>query len=249
MTTNAAVEDIHRQIERTAQKDVDIKINYEIDSSVNFLDVQIMNQDGQLRTKIHHKPAAEPYVLPYRSDHPRHIHKNIVYAAILRAARICSHFEDFNKGIVRSDISFLLNGYPPHFIWNKFDRLFRSTNFDILLKPMDQSTYRLFHRLLLNQPTKRETKIKLAMNDPITHPLALQPKIWNREVMYPRYLVDGSRATLLTKQFYDWWHQYYAYGSSPVSDVKVIMTPNTQTTLQTLLIHKKPSKTLLRKLT
>lgn len=91
MTTNATMSDFKREIERTAQKDVNIKIDYEADSSVSFLDVQITNQDGLLRTKIYHKPLAEPHVLPYHSEHPRHF----PYAAALRAARICSHIETY----------------------------------------------------------------------------------------------------------------------------------------------------------
>ena len=61
-----------------------IKINYQIDISVDFLDVTITNENGLLRTSIYHKPAAEPYILPYTSTHPRHIHRNIPYAALLQ---------------------------------------------------------------------------------------------------------------------------------------------------------------------
>lgn len=83
MTSDEDEHAIGQAIKKVGEKDVSIKINYEIGSSVNFLDVHIMNQNGELRTNIYHKLAAEPFVLPYHSDHPRHTHRNIPYAPLL----------------------------------------------------------------------------------------------------------------------------------------------------------------------
>ena len=90
MTTNETIHEIKEQIEKAQNHDVNIKINYKIDISVDFLDICITNEHSQLKTRIYHKPAAEPYILPYRSTHPRHIHRDPPYGALLRAARICS---------------------------------------------------------------------------------------------------------------------------------------------------------------
>lgn len=248
MTTNETMENIRQEIERVAHKDVNIQINYDIASSVNFLDVQITNKDGRLKTTVYHKPAAEPYVLPYQSDHPRHIHRNIPYAGILRAARICSDLDDFNKEMVRMDLSLLLNGYPPNFIRTQFHRLFHRTDNDSLSTPMDQTTYHCLHRTLLNQPTRRETQLNRMMHDPIIHPSVLQPKVWDRKVMYPRYLFDSSRSSLMKYTFFEWWKQNYAEVGSSVTDVKVRLVPETQRILEAFLVKKKPSKTLLKKL-
>ncbi|CAF3646291.1 unnamed protein product, partial [Rotaria sp. Silwood2] len=46
----------------------------------------IITEQGQLRTCIYPKPAAGPFILPYTSEYPRHIHRNIPYAALLGAA-------------------------------------------------------------------------------------------------------------------------------------------------------------------
>src|SRR5271156_5884989 len=88
---------LKKELEQANNKDINIKINYTINTSVDFLDITIMNENSQLRTSIYHKPTTEPYILPYTSDHPHHIHRNIPYAALLRAARICSHVNDFNS--------------------------------------------------------------------------------------------------------------------------------------------------------
>ncbi len=87
MTTNQSIDEIKFKLDEANQKDVNIKINYTINTSVDFLDITITNNNSQLKTSIYHKPAAAPYILPYTSDHPRHIHHNIPYAALLHAAR------------------------------------------------------------------------------------------------------------------------------------------------------------------
>jgi len=46
-----------------------IKFNYEIGFCVSFLDLQIKNQEGILITSVHHKKVAEPYLVPFKSDH------------------------------------------------------------------------------------------------------------------------------------------------------------------------------------
>ena len=112
MTTNQTIEEINVKLEEAKNKDINIKIESTISTSVHFLDVTITNENGQLRTSIYHKSTTEPYILPYTSDHPHHIHRNIPYAALLRAARICSHVNDFNTERIRIDMSLLLNGYP-----------------------------------------------------------------------------------------------------------------------------------------
>ncbi|CAF1048196.1 unnamed protein product, partial [Didymodactylos carnosus] len=116
MTTNETIHEIKEELEEAQNRDVNIKINYKIDISVDFLDVCITNENSQLKTKIYHKPAAESYTLPYRSTHPRHIHRNIPYGAFLRAIRICSNINDFNTERCHIDVSLLLNGYPPNYI-------------------------------------------------------------------------------------------------------------------------------------
>jgi hypothetical protein len=51
-----------KQLNTAAIKDINIKINYDIDTSVNFLDVTINNEEDQLRTSVYDKSAAEPYI-------------------------------------------------------------------------------------------------------------------------------------------------------------------------------------------
>jgi hypothetical protein len=53
---------------------------------VDFLDVPTQNENGQLRITVFRKPAAEPCILPYSSDHPRSTLRNNMYGGSVRAA-------------------------------------------------------------------------------------------------------------------------------------------------------------------
>ena len=249
MTTNQTIGEIKQELEQTANKDVNIQISYQIDLSVDFLDVRIRNEHGQLRTTIYHKPAAEPYILPYTSTHPRHIHQNIPYGALLRALRICSTIHAFNSERIRIDVSLLLNGYPPNFITKQFHRLLHSNNVMLVSRSMnEQVVYHRVHQLLLHQPTRRETQLNKMTNDPVGSPLVLQPQIWNAKVMYPRYLFDSDLSTHLRNEFIQWWKEHYAYPGSSVYDVKVRLVAKTRRTLESFFIHKKPPRAILTKM-
>ncbi|CAF4116701.1 unnamed protein product [Rotaria magnacalcarata] len=66
-----------------------------IGSTVNFLDLSMKNQDGQLCTTVYRKPSYEPYYLPFNSIHPLHMKKNIPFAMLLRGIRYCSTFQTY----------------------------------------------------------------------------------------------------------------------------------------------------------
>jgi hypothetical protein len=136
-----------------------------------------------LKTSIYHKPTAEPYILPYTSDHSHHIHRNIPYAALLHAARICSNVNDFNSERIRIDMSLVLNNYPPNFISKQFNRFFHLNNAISVLNQLDEQVYHSSHQKLLYQPTRREKQLHIMMQDSVITPLVLQPKIWNKELM------------------------------------------------------------------
>ncbi len=116
MTTNLTLEQINLLLDRANNKDENIRISRSIGSTVEFLDVCVDNNQGKLKTTVFHKPAAEPYIVPFLSDHPRHIHRNTIKGALFRAVRLCSNVEDFDKERLNIELTLLLNGYPPKFI-------------------------------------------------------------------------------------------------------------------------------------
>ena len=75
-----------------------IKITSTISNSISFLDVNVENVNGkELIISVYHKEAAEPYVVPFQPDHPRHVFINIIECALLRALRYSSTLEKFNN--------------------------------------------------------------------------------------------------------------------------------------------------------
>ncbi|CAF4257925.1 unnamed protein product [Adineta steineri] len=86
------------------------------------------------------------------------------------------------------------------------------------------------------------------MEDAVKTPLVLQPKIWNKEIMYPRYLFDTSLTVSFRQEFTNWWKTYYAFSGSPLEQIQVRLIPITGRTLETFFIHKKPPRAMLTKM-
>jgi hypothetical protein len=87
-----------------------IKLVRQVGMSVSFLDVHIENKDGILATSVYHKEAAEPYIVPFKSDHPRHIFNNIINGILMRAIRYSSTFHVFNGEQRLIKLMLLYNG-------------------------------------------------------------------------------------------------------------------------------------------
>ncbi|CAF1165782.1 unnamed protein product [Didymodactylos carnosus] len=97
ITSRLRTEKLEERLKFYNEKDPHIKLAYEIGKTANYLDVTISVRCPTARTIVYRKPAAQPYVLPYDSAHPRHIKKNISYAAYIRAIRICSDIADLGR--------------------------------------------------------------------------------------------------------------------------------------------------------
>ncbi len=87
-----------------------IKFDYKIGKSLPFLDVLLTNHNGTLSTSVYHKPAAEPSVIPFISDHPRHVFVNVITTALARAVRYSSTFEAYNIERRSVKLTLLYNG-------------------------------------------------------------------------------------------------------------------------------------------
>ena len=86
-----------------------IKLIRTIGRSVSFLDVYVNNQNGTLATSVYHKEAAEPYLVPFRSDHPRHVFTNVIDTALVRAIRYSSTLSAFNDERLSIKLKLLYN--------------------------------------------------------------------------------------------------------------------------------------------
>jgi hypothetical protein len=247
MTTNLSFDQIKDILDTADQKDQNIRIKYKIQSCVDFLDVAIQNDNGHLTTSVFHKPTAEPYILPYTSDHSRHVHRNMPYAALLRAARICSNVHDFTIERIRIDMSLLLNDYPPAFITKHISRFFDQYNAHSVLKQLDERAYYELHEKLLHQPTRREKQLQVVSTDIAQIPDSLMiKKAWNPNILYAPYQFESGPRTGFGPIFRTWWEEYFRRQGSPVAHVKLKFSAKSNRILEQCFVHKKPPKELLK---
>jgi len=88
-----------------------IKLEYTISQSLPFLDVLLTNTNGILLTSTYHKPSAEPYVVPFISDHHPHVFRNIIKTMFTRTIRYSSTIELFEQERRFIKLMLLYNGY------------------------------------------------------------------------------------------------------------------------------------------
>jgi hypothetical protein len=110
MTWNKSEKELTKLLEEANTRHPNIKLDYKIGESLPFLDIFLMNQNGTISTSVYHKPAAEPYIVPFISDHPRHVFGNVVQTALVRAIRYSSTFEAYRQEQRQIKLTLLYNG-------------------------------------------------------------------------------------------------------------------------------------------
>ena len=79
----------------------DIKFTYKFDKdSISFLDLKIIASNGKLTTRLYDKPANCHQYLHYKSSHPEHTTRSIIYSQILRVNRVCSQESDLKNTLL-----------------------------------------------------------------------------------------------------------------------------------------------------
>lgn len=68
MTWNKSEKELKDLLDEANTWHPNIKLDYKISRSLPFLDILLTNKNGILFTSAYHKPAAEPYVVPFIGD-------------------------------------------------------------------------------------------------------------------------------------------------------------------------------------
>jgi hypothetical protein len=110
MTWDGSEEDLAKLLRQPNEHHTHIKLDYTIAKTLPFLDVLLTNDNGILFTSVYHKPAAEPYVAPFVSDHPRHVFVNIISTSLAHAVRYSLTFRAFNYERRYIKLALLYNG-------------------------------------------------------------------------------------------------------------------------------------------
>ncbi len=77
-TSDQLLDVINQILDEANDSHQNIKLVHQLGTAVSFLDVLMKNQNGVLAASIFRKEAAEPYIVPFKSDHPRHVFNNII---------------------------------------------------------------------------------------------------------------------------------------------------------------------------
>ncbi|CAM4916398.1 unnamed protein product [Rotaria socialis] len=158
-TSNENETTIKEWLDFTNQFHPNIKLTYTISQCLPFLDVLIHNQNGTLSSSVYHKPAAEPTILSYISDHPRHIFRNVIQTALMRAIRYSSTFEAFNIERRTIRLTLLYNNYPSIYINEQFQQFFLKYLPTIsLILPLieNQEQFVILRKKLLEYPSVKQ---------------------------------------------------------------------------------------------
>jgi hypothetical protein len=181
---------------------------------------------------VFHKPAAEPYVLPFLSDHPRHIHRSTIKGRLLRAARLCSHVEEFDKETLDIEFTLLLNGYPPNFIAYHFKQFFQRNNAICLMEQLDEVVYEKLHRQLLNQPTRREKQQQ-------------QQQKSNKNEIYVHFTFESGPMLNFKQELKKLWEKHYINNNPIKHNINLKIGTRSNRNLNQLFVKKKPPKSML----
>ena len=109
-TSNESEATIKNILKKANEFHPNIKLEANIGQSLPFLDLLVSNKHGILSSSVYHKPVAEPCVVAFTSDHPRHVFANVIQATLLRAARYSSTLEIFQKEYRSIRLMLLYNG-------------------------------------------------------------------------------------------------------------------------------------------
>jgi hypothetical protein len=228
LTTKKSKEEMNKFLIELGKKDKNIGLTFETGQFVDYLDVRVSIEVPNFRTKVFRKLAAQPYILPFNSAHPPHVMKNIPFSALLRAVRVCSHADNLAEEIEKVRITLLLNKYPPGFIDRHFQRFFEALtgqkHSNLLLSEQHSS----FRDKVLDIGWNKKEKQGIDFNKDILLHFTYTPSL-------ARF---GSR-------FHSLWQEIFE--ETPLSDISVIFAHSLTDNLKNILVHKKPSKNVIKR--
>lgn len=229
LTTNRSKVDMDKALIELGKIDKNIGLTFETGKFVDYLDVRVEVDKPNFRTKVFRKLAAQPYILPFNSSHPPHVMKNIPFSALLRAVRICSHTENLVEEIEKVRITLLLNKYPPNFIDKHFQRFFETLTDQKDTKLLLSERHSEFRNKVLDTHWNKKQKNSINFNKDILLHFTYTPSL-------ARF---GSK-------FHQIWQEIFE--ETPLSDISVIFAHRLTDNLKNILVHKKPSKTVIKHL-
>jgi hypothetical protein len=174
------------------------------------------NINGQIFTKVYHKPSYKPYYLPFNSVHPIHMKKNILSVMLTRAIEYCSTFETYLNEREKLRMALLLSKYPGVFIDKQFDQVLKKFHIN---QPLTSDNYNIIRDKIMNNPEQKE-KILIDYG----------------KTMFIHFTYCLNMKTFPTK-FHILCNRYFS--ESPINDVRPVLGTRNMNNLQQQLVHNK----------
>ncbi|CAF1340300.1 unnamed protein product [Adineta steineri] len=261
MTWNSSEDELKILLNEANQWHPNIKLDYKISQSLPFLDVLLTNNHGVLTTSVYHKPNAEPYVVPFSSDHPRHVFVNIIQTLLKRAVRYSSAFEILNYERRSIKLMLLYNGYPSSFIDQQFHKFFNEFIYatSILSFIENEQQYILLRHEILGQPTPQQsqTALRATTADVDNDQTDVTAETTSREsittiqkkpINYADRLFLHYKHEKRFQPFKRNMHQIYqnVFKNTPAMDLRLIVGNRNRRDAKNELIRKRPKRSLLQ---
>jgi hypothetical protein len=247
MTSNSSLDQINDLLNRAEKKDENIRITRSIGTKLEFLDVFPENDHGQLNTSVFHKPAAEPYILPYASEHSSHMHCNTIKRALFRAVRLCSRVQNSDNERLHNELTLLLNGYPLNFVTYHFKCFSGQHDAMSVLQQVNDPIYQLVHKILLAQPSRRERQKNELISNYNDTSMEQQYKVkdCDQKKITVHFTFQSGPLLQFRHELRLLWEKYYIYRGSPMNSIHLQIETRSNKSLFQLFVKKKPPKNML----
>ena len=202
--------------------DENIEFSETIGQTAEYLDIRLENIEGRLVSEVYHKPAHEPYFLPFTSVHNEHIKRNIPFGALIRAVRYSSTYTAFKREEAHICMALLLNKYPMGFILKQLERVPRTFQCPIPTR----KNYSEIRKIFLNVADGDRRKAGIDFEVSILCHFSFCKGMYD----FPT-------------RFHKLWDDCFA--DTPICNMKPIVGSRRLNNLQEYLVNKKPAKSLL----
>ena len=141
-------------------------------TSVPFLDVRVIIENGKLKTDLYSKPTDKFQYLNFASCHPYHQKANLPYGLALRIRRICSSTSDFKLHCKELTVRLRRRGYKLGLIKNGLRKAAALSREDLLYNQQQQQQSHTANRVIFSttyNPRIPHLQQKLKELQPILH--------------------------------------------------------------------------------
>lgn len=171
-------------------------------STINFLDVTLTVDNGEIGTKIYRKPTDRQQYLHFDSSHPKHCKTSIPYSQAIRFKRVCSKQSDFESNCLQLRDALTKQKYPAEILDDAFrraDALDRNDLLDIQARPSPPEKTNLVVTYNASMPNIRNILSKhyniLKQSDRLQEIFPEPPRVVYRRARNLRDILTSSKTT------------------------------------------------------